>query len=558
MTDSRTGGQLVADCLALHGADTVFTVPGESFLAVLDALYDHPEIRLVVCRQEGGAANMADAYGKLTGRPGICMVTRGPGAANASVGVHTAFQDSTPMLVLIGDVQRDAQEREAFQEVDFKQMYGPLAKWVARIEDAARVPEMMSRAFYTAVSGRPGPVVLTLPEDMLTQSATVTLGDPYKVVRPSPGEAEMERLRALLAGAVSPFMIVGGGGWSASTADDMMAFAEANAIATGASFRRQDYFDNTHPCYAGHVGIGLEPALAARIKAADLLIVVGARLGEMTTSGYTLIDIPRPRQRLVHVHGGVEELGRVYQADLPINAGSTAFAAAARRLPPVDAAAWRAATAAAHAEYLATLEPTPMPGTLDLGVVMKILRARLPADAIMTNGAGNYTGWLHRFHPFRTYRTQLAPTSGAMGYGVPSAVAAKLVHPGRTVVSFNGDGCFLMCGQELSTAVRYGLDPVFLVINNGMYGTIRMHQEREYPGRVSGTALVNPDFVAYAKAFGAHAELVEKTADFESALERALGAGRAALLELRIDPEAITTRTTLSAIRSASQARRAQ
>jgi acetolactate synthase-1/2/3 large subunit len=558
MTDSRTGGQLVADCLALHGADTVFTVPGESFLAVLDALYDHPEIKLIVCRQEGGAANMADAYGKLTGRPGICMVTRGPGAANASVGVHTAFQDSTPMVVLIGDVQREAQEREAFQEVDFKQMYGPLAKWVARIEDPARVPEMMSRAFYTAVSGRPGPVVLTLPEDMLTQSATAPLGDAYKVVRPAPAEADMERLRALLVRARSPFMIVGGGGWSAQTANDVMAFAEANAIPTGASFRCQDYFDNTHACYAGHVGIGVEPALAARIKSADLLIVAGARLGEMTTSGYTLIDIPRPRQTLVHVHGGVEELGRVYQADLPINAGSAAFAAAARRLPPVDAAAWRAGTAAAHAEYLATLEPTPMPGALDMGAVMKTLRARLPADAIMTNGAGNYTGWLHRFYPFRTYRTQLAPTSGAMGYGVPSAVAAKLVHPGRTVVSFNGDGCFLMCGQELSTAVRYGLDPVFFVINNGMYGTIRMHQEREYPGRVSGTELVNPDFVAYAKAFGAHAELVEKTADFESALERALGAGRASLLELRIDPEAITTKTTLSAIRSASQGKRAR
>jgi acetolactate synthase-1/2/3 large subunit len=553
MTDSRTGGQLVAECLALHGADTVFTVPGESFLAVLDALYDHPQIRLVVCRQEGGAANMADAYGKLTGRPGVCMVTRGPGAANAAVGVHTAFQDSTPMVVLIGDVQRDAQEREAFQEVDFKQMYGPLAKWVARIEDPARVPELMSRAFYTAVSGRPGPVVLTLPEDMLTQSATAPLGDPYKIVRPAPADADMERLRALLAGARAPFMIVGGGGWSAATTADIMAFAEANAIATGASFRCQDYFDNTHPCYAGHVGIGLEPTLAARIKAADLLIVVGARLGEMTTSGYTLIDIPRPRQTFVHVHGGVHELGRVYQADLPINAGSPAFAAAARRLRPVDATAWRGATATAHEEYLATLQPTPMPGALDMGAVMTTLAAQLPADAIMTNGAGNYTGWLHRFYPFRTYRTQLAPTSGAMGYGVPSAVAAKLVHPERTVISFNGDGCFLMCGQELSTAVRYGLDPVFLVINNGMYGTIRMHQEREYPGRVSGTDLVNPDFVAYARAFGAHGELVEKTADFASALERALGARRAALLELRIDPEAITTKTTLSAIRAAAQ-----
>ena len=550
---SRTGGQLVAECLRLHGVDTIFTVPGESFLAVLDGLHDvKTDIRLVVCRQEGGAAYMAEAYAKVTGRPGVVMVTRGPGATNASVGVHTAFQDSTPLVVLIGQVGRDQFEREAFQEVDFRKMYAPLAKWVTQIENPARVPELLGRAFQTAASGRPGPVVVALPEDMLRESAAVGLGDPYKVVRASPGPAQMERVRELLARARQPFMLVGGGGWTAQTAADVMAFAEANRIATGAGFRCQDYFDNTHPCYAGHVGIGVEPALAARIKASDLLIVIGERLGEITTGGYTLLAVPRPAPTLVHVQAGVEELGRVYQADLPINAGSPEFAAAARRLDPVDSSRWSAETAKAHAEYEATLTPTAQPGALDMGLVMRIVRDRLPADAIVTNGAGNYATWVHRYYRFRRFRSQLAPVSGSMGYGVPSAVAAKLAHPERTVVSFSGDGCFLMNGQELSTAVRYGLDPVFLVVNNGMFGTIRMHQEREYPGRVHGTDLVNPDFAAYARAFGAHGEIVDKTADFAAAFERALTAGRAALLELRVDPEAITPRTTLSAIREAA------
>jgi acetolactate synthase-1/2/3 large subunit len=550
---SRRGGQLVAECLRLHGVDTIFTVPGESFLAVLDGLHDvKSDIRLVVCRQEGGAAYMAEAYAKLTGRPGVVMVTRGPGATNASVGVHTAFQDQTPLVVLIGQVGRDQFEREAFQELDFRKMYAPLAKWVTQIENPARVPELLGRAFQTAASGRPGPVVVALPEDMLRETASVGLGDPYKVVRPSPGQAQMERLHELLARARQPFMLVGGGGWSAQTAADVMAFAEANRIATGAAFRCQDYFDNSHPCYAGHVGIGVEPALSARVKASDLLIVVGERLGEITTSGYTLLSVPRPAMTLVHVHPGVEELGRVYQADLPINAGSAEFAAAVRRLPPVDSSRWSAATAVAHAEYEATLEPIAQPGALDMGEVMRTVRDRLPADAIVTNGAGNYATWVHRYYRFRRFNSQLAPVSGSMGYGVPSAVAAKLAHPERTVVSFSGDGCFLMNGQELSTAVRYGLDPVFLVVNNGMFGTIRMHQEREYPGRVHGTDLVNPDFAAYARAFGAHGEIVDKTADFAAAFERALTAGRAALLEMRVDPEAITPKTTLSAIREAA------
>ncbi len=549
----RSGGQLVADCLRLHGVDTVFTVPGESFLAVLDGLYDHRDaIRLVVCRQEGGAAYMAEAYAKMTGRPGVVMVTRGPGATNASVGVHTARQDSTPLVVLIGQIERAAMDREAFQEIDFRQFYAPLTKWVTQIDDAARVPELVSRAFHTAASGRPGPVALALPEDMLTDEVAVPLGDRYRAVRSSPGAAEMERLQALLAGARAPFLIVGGGAWSAEIAADVTAFAEAHALPVATSFRRQDYADNTHPCYAGHLGIGADPALVARVQNADVLVVVGARLGEITTSGYTLIDVPRPRQTLVHVHPDPEELGRVYQSDLPIAAGAAGFAAAARRLAPGDVSGRRDAVHRAHQDHLATLEPAPQPGALDMGEVMKTLRERLPDDAIVANGAGNFATWVHRFYPFRRYRTQLAPTSGSMGYSVPAAVAAKLAAPARTVVGVAGDGDFLMNGQELATAVRYGLDPVILVVNNGMYGTIRMHQEREYPERVHGTDLVNPDFVAYAKAFGAHAELVEKTAEFAAALDRALRAGRAALLELRIDPESITPRTTLSAIRAAA------
>jgi acetolactate synthase-1/2/3 large subunit len=552
----RTGGQLVAECLRLHGADTVFTVPGESFLAVLDALYDlRDTVRLIVCRHEAGAANMAEAHGKLTGRPGVVMVTRGPGATQGSVGVHTAHQDSTPMLFLIGQIERDARDREGFQEIDVRRMFGSLAKWATEIDSARRVPEIMGRAFQTAMAGRPGPVVIGLPEDMLTEEATVPLGDPYHVVRPAPSTHDLHRMQELLRASRSPVMIVGGGGWSAETATDVMAFAEANALPIVASFRCQDYVDNLHPCYAGHLGLGTDAPLLARIRAADLLLVVGARLGEITTQGYTLLDVPRPRQRLVHVHPGAEELGRVFQADVPINAGSAEFAAAARRLDPVDASGWRAERDEAHRDYLRTLEPTSHPGSLQMPAVMALLNERLP-DAIVTNGAGNYTGWVHRYWRFRRYRTQVAPTSGAMGYGVPAAIAAKLVAPARPVVSMNGDGCFLMCGQELSTAVRYGLDPLFLVVNNGMYGTIRMHQEREFPARVHGTELVNPDFVAYARAFGAHAELVEKTADVEPALERALASGRAALLELRVDPDAITPRTTLTAIRASSLARR--
>ncbi|MBM3598673.1 MAG: thiamine pyrophosphate-binding protein [Alphaproteobacteria bacterium] len=552
----RTGGQILVDQLRIHGADLAFCVPGESYLAVLDALYDaRDEIPLIVCRHESGAANMAEAYGKLTGRPGICFVTRGPGATNASIGVHTAFQDSTPMILFIGQVGRDMIEREAFQEIDFRRMFGQMAKWVAQIDDPERIPEYVARAFQTATSGRPGPVVLALPEDMLTEAAAAVDAARYAPAQAHPGAAEMARLRELLAQAKRPLLIVGGGGWSAPATADIKHFVEANNLPIACAWRRQDSFDNHHPNYIGTVGLGMDPLIAERVKAADLLIVVGPRLGEMTTGGYTLLDVPRPRQGLVHVQPGAEELGRVYQPVLGINASPAHFAAAARTLAPVDHKAWAASVVEARQQYLVNLKHRPSPGTLDMGEVMAELRARLPADAILCNGAGNYAVWAHRFYQFREFGTQLAPTSGAMGYGVPAAVAAKIMHKKRLVICFSGDGCFLMTGQELATAVQYRANVVFLVINNGMYGTIRMHQEREYPGRVSGTDLVNPDFAAYARAFGAQGEIVERTADFAPAFARALAADRPALIELRIDPEAISPRTTLSEIREQALAK---
>ena len=549
---TRTGGQILVDQLRVHGVDTAFCVPGESYLAVLDALHDS-EIRLIVCRHEAGAANMAEAYGKLTGRPGICLVTRGPGATHASVGVHTAFQDSTPLLLLVGQVARGMLGREAFQEIDFRAMFAPVAKWADQVESADRVPELVGRAFATATAGRPGPVVLALPEDMLSEETDAADAAPSVAVRAHPGADDLERLRDLLAGAERPLVLVGGGGWSAGAAEDMLAFCEGSELPVGTSFRCQDYVDNHSRVYVGHVGIGPDPKLAARVREADVLLVVGARLGEATTGGYTLVEPPRPRQTLVHVHADPEELGRVYGPALAINAGSPQFAAAARALEPLDPAAWRVETQRARADYRANLRHGSLPGELDLGEVLAHLRDRLPEDAILTNGAGNFSIWPHRFYEYRHYRTQLAPTSGAMGYGVPAAVAAKLVHPERTVVCFAGDGDFLMTGQELATAVQYALPFVVLLVNNGMYGTIRMHQERQYPGRVVGTELVNPDFAAYAEAFGAHGEMVERTDDFAPAFERALEARRPALLELRVDPEAITPRQTLTEIREAAQ-----
>ncbi len=539
---SRHGGKILADQLVIHGADTIFSVPGESFLALLDGLYDSP-LKLVTCRHEAGAANMADAYGKLTGRPGIAVVTRGPGATHASVGVHTAFQDSTPLILLVGQVASDQEEREAFQEVDYRRMFGPMTKWVAQIDRTDRIPEYVARAFSTACAGRPGPVVLALPEDMLAAEVDVPDAQPFLAVQPHPGAEQIESLRGLLERAERPFVLLGGAGWTPRTAQDMRAFVEANELPAGAAFRRQDAIDNDSPSYVGDVGIGINPKLAARVREADLLLAIGPRLGEMTTSGYTLID----KQTLVHVHPGAEELGRVYRPALPILSGMEQFAAAVRRLRVEPR--WSESTRAARADYEAWQQPEPMPGTLDLGVCITQLRERVP-DAIVTNGAGNFSAWVHRFWRYHDYPTQLAPTSGAMGYGVPAAVAAKLVRPKRTVVCFAGDGDFLMSGQELATAFQYDLPFVVLLVNNGMYGTIRMHQERNYPGRVVGTELVNPDFAAYARAFGAHGETVTETSQFADAFERALAAGRPALLELQIDPEAINPRTTLSKLRA--------
>ncbi len=545
---SRSGGQILVDQLRIHGADLLFGVPGESYLPVLDALHDS-DLRYVICRHEAGAANMADAYGKLTGRPGIAIVTRGPGATHASVGVHTAFQDSTPLILLVGQVGREMAGREAFQEVDYRDMFGGLAKWAAQIDSAERVPEYLYRAFTTATSGRPGPVVLALPEDMLAEEVEAEDAQPYAPMQAHPGTDDLARLRELLAGAKRPFAIVGGGGWTQQAADDFVAFAEANELPVGASFRRQDYVDNASRVYAGHVGIGPDSKLAARVRDADLLLVVGARLGESTTGGYTLVAPGASRPTLVHVHSAAEELGRVYQPALGIVSGSPQFAAAARALEPLDSSAWRVETEQAHADQLASLQHTAGPGNLQMGDVMAWLRERLPEDAILTNGAGNFSVWAHRFYEFRRFGTQLAPTSGAMGYGLPAAVAAKLIYPDRVVVCFAGDGDFLMSGQELATAVQYELPIVVLVVNNGMYGTIRMHQERHYPGRPFGTDLVNPDFARYAEAFGGHGEVVERTEEFAPAFERAVASGRPALIELRVDPEALTPRMTLTEIR---------
>ena len=546
----RSGAQILVDALKIHGVDMAFGVPGESFLAVLDSLYDaRDQIKFVICRQEGGAANMADAYGKITGRPGICFVTRGPGATNASLGIHTAHQDSTPVILFIGQVGSGVVEREAFQEMDYRRMYGQMAKWVAQIDRADRVPEYLSHAFHTAVAGRPGPVVLALPEDMQTDMATVPDTGRYQRVASHPGPENMRKLRDMLAQAQRPFVIAGGGGWSAQACEDFRAFVHTFNLPVGCSYRCQDLIDNRDPHYVGDVAVGLNPKLTERIKSSDVLLVVGARLGEWTTGNYTLIDIPRPKQKLIHVHAGAEELGRVYQGDLLVNSGMPEFAAAAKALEPISER-WSEWTGGARADLEAWQHPVQVPGRVNMSEVMQFLRDRVPRDTIVTNGAGNFSLWAHRFYHYGAFRTQLAPTSGAMGYGVPAAVAAKLVRPDRTVISLSGDGDFMMTGQELATAAQYDLKITFIVVNNGMYGTIRMHQEREFPGRVSGTELKNPDFAALARAYGFHGETVEATADFAAAFERAQKAPTAALIEVRIDPDAINPRTTLSAIRA--------
>ena len=550
---AMTGGELVVQSLITHGVERAFCVPGESYLAVLDALYEvRDRLDLIVCRHEAGAANMAEAYGKMTGRPGVCMVTRGPGATHASIGVHTAFQDSTPMVLLIGQVGSDFAEREAFQEVDYRRMFGQMVKWVAQIDRPDRVAEMMSHAFHLAVSGRPGPVVLALPEDMLTAPAAPSTLRPYQRVAPAPSAQTMSDFRKLLQSGSKPLVMMGGGGWTAKACEDMLRFARANNLPLSTSFRCQDLVDNDDPNYAGHVGIGPSKVLANLVREADPLIVVGPRLGEMTTSGYTLVTAPVPMQRMVHVHPGAEELGRVYQADLLINSGMPEFASALVNMPPVDATAWKGLVEHAHAADQAERTPTTTSDQLDMAQVVLQLQARLGKDVIVTNGAGNYSGWAHRYWRYGGFRSQLGPTSGAMGYGLPAAVSAKLQAPDRTVVCFAGDGCFLMSGQELATARQYGARILVLVVNNSSYGTIRMHQEREYPRRVWGTAIENPDFAALARAYGGHGETVEATADFLPALERCQKAETFSLIELKIQTDQITTRTTIEKIRTLS------
>ena len=547
----RSGGQILVASLLAQGATQAFGVPGESFLAVLDAMHDtRDRLQFFICRQEGGAAYMAEAYGKLTGKPGLVFVTRGPGATNAAIGIHTAAQDSTPLIAFVGQVGTDMMDREAFQEIDYRQMFGPVAKWAAQIDRAERIPEYVAHAWSTAISGRPGPVVLALPEDMLTSKAVCDDAPRVEAVSSAPSPASLAAAHALLANAASPLVVVGGSRWDRGSCDALMRFAEASGLPIAAAFRHQDLFDNRHAQYAGDVGIGINPKLAARVRDADVLVVIGERLGEMTTSGYTLLTPPRPAQRLVHVHPSPDELGRVYQPEVAIASTPGEFLASMNALPPLARAQWREQSRAANADYAAWRAPRPVPGDVDMWRIMLWLDERLPDDAILTHGAGNYTVWLHRLYRYRSFRTELAPYSGAMGYGVPAAVAAKAVHPDRIVVSFNGDGCYLMNGQELATAVQYGLAVIFVVIDNGMYGTIRMHQERNYPARVSGTDLVNPDFAALARAFGAHGETVVRTEEFAPAFERALAAGRPSLLHVKIDPQALTMSASLDAIRA--------
>jgi acetolactate synthase-1/2/3 large subunit len=552
----RHGGKILIDQLEAQGATTAFTVPGESFLAALDGLHDSNRIKTIICRQEGGASMMAEAWGKITGEPGICFVTRGPGMANAMSGLHVAQQDSTPMVTFVGLPSLGHEDREAFQEFETKELLSSFVKWAAVIRQTERIPEYVSHAFHMARSGRPGPVVLGLPEDMLAAECKATDAKRANIAVAHPGAADMAALQAALAKATRPLMIVGGPGWSASIKASVETFAERFDLPVASAFRYQDYVDNRHRCYVGCVGIGIDPKLAQAVKTADVLIVVGARLGEMTSSGYTLVDIPNPQQFLVHVHPSPDELGSVYRPDLPIAASAQAFADALGTLRPPARVAWGEHRAGLRAACEAYLKPLPLPGAVKLAEVIRITSEILPDDAIVTNGAGNYAAFLHRYFEYKSYRTQLAPTSGSMGYGLPAAIAAQLAHPDRPVVNFQGDGCFMMTGQELATAVQYSLPIITVIPNNGMYGTIRMHQEREYPSRVVGTTLVNPDFAAYARSFGADGYTIESTADFAPALRAALKAGKPSIIELKIDPEALAVRQTLSQVRAGAASKR--
>jgi acetolactate synthase-1/2/3 large subunit len=563
---SRLAGHALVEALIAQGVHTAFGVPGESYLSVLDGFHQHREhIRFIACRQEGGAAFMAEARGKLSGRPGICFVTRGPGAANASIGLHTAFQDSTPMILFVGQVASHQRDREAFQELDFRQMFSPgtlgLAKWAAEVQQADRLPEYVARAFHTAMQGRPGPVVLALPEDMLT---TLTRAPVLPWVEPAlawPAPGALRELHELLLVAERPLLIAGGSGWDAEAARALQRFAEGWGLPVACGFRFQDTFDNHHPLYVGDVGIGIGPALAQRVRDADLIVALGVRLGEMTTGGYALIEAPCPRQKLVHIHAGAEELGRVYAADLMLQASMACAAKALETLVPPHAVPWAAWAAAARADYGANQISVAV-APLDMAQVIKTVQRLAPANAVYTNGAGNFSGWLHRYLRYAGLqhhgRTQLACTSGAMGYGLPAAVAAALLHPERTVVNLAGDGDFLMTGQELATANGHGVNTgsgrlISIVVDNASYGTIRMHQERAYPGRTSGSELFNPDFAALARAYGWRAAFVDRTEDFEPAFAEALQPGAPMLIHLKLDAEVITSRTTLTAIRAAAQ-----
>ncbi|MHC1943312.1 thiamine pyrophosphate-binding protein [Bradyrhizobium sp. UFLA06-06] len=539
-SNARTGGQILIDQLVAQGVERVTCVPGESYLAALDALHDSP-IDVVICRAEGGAAMMAEAYGKLTGRPGICFVTRGPGSTNAAHGVHIAMQDSTPMILFVGQVDTGMREREAFQELDYKAVFGTMAKWAVEIDRPDRIPELVARAFRVALQGRPGPVVISLPENMLTETAAVADAPKVEPAATWPAPSDLERLGTMLAGAKAPIVVLGGSAWTAEAAKGIARFAERFDLPVTTSFRRASLFDADHSHYAGDLGIGPSPKLRDRITGADVILLIGGRMSEMPSSSYTLLDIPVPSQQLIHVHPGAEELGRVYQPALAIQATPAAFAAAVETMKPAAAPVWKGEAAKAHADYLAwTDRPRELPGSFQYGEVVTWLRDRLPKDAIVCNGAGNYAGWIHRHHRFHAFAAQLAPTSGSMGYGVPAAVMAKRHHPDRVVVAFAGDGCFLMNGQEFATAVQYDAPLIVVVIDNAQYGTIRMHQERDYPGRVVGTQLKNPDFALYAKAFGGHGERVERTEDFAPAFERALASGKPAILHCLVDQRALS------------------
>ncbi|HTV73706.1 MAG TPA: thiamine pyrophosphate-binding protein [Candidatus Acidoferrales bacterium] len=543
----RSGGKILVEALLANGADFGYCVPGESYLDLLDALYDvRDAFSLIVCRHEGGAANMAEAYGKLTGRPGLAFVTRGPGATHASIGVHTAMQDATPMILLVGQIPREMMGRGAFQEVDFAAMFAPLAKWAAQIESAARIPEFINRAYAVATSGRPGPVVLAIPEDVFEERSDAPVAAPAPQGRAGVDAVTVRALHDELAHAERPLLIVGGGPWSATASHDLAQFAQANTLPVLVEFRCQDYLDNAHPSYVGELGLGLDKTLADRVRDADVVLALGARLGDVVTDGYQLFHVPEPKQRLLLVSPDPDELGRVYRPAVGVAADPAAVIAALRASPPIEEQRWAPITAGMREEYRRRGAATPhVVRGVDLAAVVRELRERLPRETIVTNGAGNYTVWVRRYFPFHEFGTQLAPRSGAMAYGLPAAIAAKLLHPDRPVVCFAGDGCFAMASSELATAAMYNAAILVIVVNNGMYGTIRMHQERRFPHRVSGTDLANPDFAALAQACGAFGARVERTQEFAPVLEAALASGRPALIEVIVDRHVLTPSFTL-------------